>query len=170
MIISELINTFKQNAETRDDMRITLYGSSELNFVEFNITGDKDTYSACNIESQFLHTKVFNLFMPCFQQSNKIFDYFEPTRFSSRSFIVLNNNLKGFLRRLEKIDSPVRFTSLVEERPFGKLFTDELKNDGVNLENDWEEILSHLIAVNKGLIDIVCKCVNDSRELWVIGY
>ena len=43
-------------------MRLELYDSKELNFVELNITGGNDSYIRCDKESKYIDSIVFNLF------------------------------------------------------------------------------------------------------------
>ncbi len=57
-------------------MRIELYSSEYLNIVELNTTGDNDNYIKGDSESKYLESEVFNLFANCFENANKLYEFF----------------------------------------------------------------------------------------------
>lgn len=151
-------------------MNIELYDSDFLNFVELNFTGDNDEYRRCDPESRYLDTDVFNLFLECFENANKLFDYFSGTKYNSRKIIVLRNELSRNLEELEKISTVMDLTRMAESRFMGKDFLQELGNTNPAWQDNWKEYLNKLIAVNRELIAFTEKCADEERILWVVGY
>jgi hypothetical protein len=138
-------------------MNIELYNSDFLNFVELNFTGDNDEYRRCDPESKYLDTDVFNLFVECFENANKLFDYFLGTKYNSRKIIVLRNELFRNLEELEKINTLKDFVKMAEGRFMGKDFLQELDSMAPPWHDNWKEYLGKLIAVNRELIAFTVK-------------
>jgi hypothetical protein len=151
-------------------MNIELYDSEFLNFVELNFTGDNDEYRRCDPESRYLDTEVFNLFLQCFENANKLFDYFSGTKYNSRKIIVLRNELLRNLEDLDKITTLKDFTKMAESRFMGKDFLQELNHRDTDWKDNWNDPLEKLKAVNRDLITFTEKCADEERILWVIGY
>ncbi|MBN1416580.1 MAG: hypothetical protein JW973_15870 [Bacteroidales bacterium] len=151
-------------------MNIELYNSDFLNFVELNFTGDNNEYRRCDPESKYLDTCVFNLFLVCFENANKIFDYFSGTKYNSRKIIVLRNELFRNLESIEKINTLTEFTRMVENRFMGKDFLQEINEQQPSWRENWRDYLEKLVAVNRELIVFTEKCADEERILWVIGY
>jgi hypothetical protein len=151
-------------------MNIELYDSEFLNFVELNFTGDNDEYRRCDPESRYLDTEVFNLFLQCFENANKLFDYFSGTKYNSRKIIVLRNELLRNLEDLDKITTLKDFTKMAESRFMGKDFLQELNHQDTDWKDNWNDPLEKLKAVNRDLITFTEKCADEERILWVIGY
>ncbi|MBN2274753.1 MAG: hypothetical protein JXR41_05035 [Bacteroidales bacterium] len=151
-------------------MNIELYHSDFLNFVELNYTGDNDEYRRCDPESKYLDTVVFNLFLECFENANKVFDYFSGTKYNSRKIIVLRNELITNLEGLDKIGTLKEFERMVEDRFMGKDFLQELNDQKSGWRDNWKESLDKLKTVNRELITLTEKCADEERILWVIGY
>ena len=151
-------------------MNIELYNSDFLNFVELNYTGDNDEYRRCDPESKYIDTDVFNLFLECFENANKLFDYFLGTKYNSRKIIVLRNELFRNLEELEKISALQDFVKMAESRFMGKDFLQELDAMQPSWQNNWKGYLDKLITVNRELIAFTEKCADEERVLWVVGY
>jgi hypothetical protein len=151
-------------------MRIEIYGKGNLNFVEFNTTGDNEEYNPCDDESLYLDTEVFNLFTPCFEKSEKMFDYFGPTRYNSRNIIPLLNELKVLQTKLKEITSFDFFIDFIGSSFLGTNFIYEIEKLDKNWHLNWEQYCQKLIMISNQLISLVIKCIDQSRTLWVIGY
>jgi hypothetical protein len=151
-------------------MHIALYNADLLNFVEFNLTGDNDNYHRCDEESKYTDSPVFYLFQPCFEEANKMFDYFGGTKYNSRKIIVLLNELKANLKTFESFQSATEFTTLINSRFMGKEFIAGLEEEDSQWYTYWKEYNRKIIGVNKDLIELVEKCAFEERVLWVIGY
>jgi hypothetical protein len=151
-------------------MNIELYNSDFLNFVELNFTGDNDEYRRCDPDSKYLDTDVFNLFLECFENANKLFDYFSGTKYNSRKIIVLRNELFRNMEELEKISSLKAFTKMAESRFMGKDFLQALDRFYPSWPDRWKEYLDKLVSVNHELITFTEKCADEERVLWVVGY
>jgi hypothetical protein len=151
-------------------MNIELFDADSLNFVELNFTGDNDEYRRCDQESKYLDTDVFNLFLECFENANKLFDYFLGTKYNSRKIIVLRNELFRNLETMEKIKSVKDFTKMIESRFMGKDFLQELNRQHPDWQGSWKEYLEKVITVNRELIAFTEKCADEERVLWVVGY
>ncbi len=151
-------------------MHLELYNADLLNFVEFNITGDNDNYNRCDVESKYLDSPVFYLFQPCFEEANKMYDYFAGTKYNSRKIIVLLNELKNCLATIEALQTLNDFTSLVNSRFMGKEFLTGLEESDSQWTVYWKEYNRKIIGINKDLIELVEKCAFEEKVLWVIGY
>ena len=151
-------------------MHIELYSADLLNFVEFNLTGDNDNYHRCDEESKYLESSVFYLFQPCFEEANKMYDYFAGTKYNSRKIIVLRNELIANLQQFESLADSREFVNLISSRFMGRDFIAELEIEDSQWITYWKEYNRKIIGVNKDLIELVEKCALDERVLWVIGY
>ena len=151
-------------------MNIELYNSDFLNFVELNYTGDNNEYRRCDPESKYLDTDVFNIFLQCFENADKLFDYFSGTKYNSRKIIVLRNELLRNLEDMEKISTLKEFTKMTESRFMGKDFIQELNQYNPGWQDSWKDYLKKLATVNRELITFTEKCADEERVLWVIGY
>lgn len=151
-------------------MKLEIFNADELTFVELNITGDNNNYRRCDSESKYVDSNVFNLFTSCFENANKLYDYFGSTKYNSRKIIPLRNELLQDLQELENIKSRDEFQNWVSNKLFGAGFISELsKNDKDWLEN-WESVAAKLKQVIKDIIELTEKCADEERILWVIGY
>lgn len=151
-------------------MKIELFGADNLNFVELNITGDNINYRRCDSESKYLDSTVFNIFTSCFENANKLYDYFSPTKYNSRKIIPLRNELLNTLEVFNSVKSKDEFLKVISGRSFGREFMDELESKDEKWSDSWENYLKKLINVNKELIDFTERCADEERILWVVGY
>jgi hypothetical protein len=170
MCVSHIFSYFYQRIFTTDTMRLNFFSLNELNFVEFNITGDNDTYSPLQEESAYLGSEVFNLFLSCFENSNELYEYFEPTRFNSRKIVVLRNELISFLDKLNAIDGHETLETFIDSLFLGKEFFKKLEADSALWKDNWASYLEQLKDVNKKMIAIVERCIDEGRILWLVGY
>lgn len=151
-------------------MKLNLYESKELNFVELNHTGGNDTYIRCDRESKYIDSIVFNLFAPCFERANKLYEYYGPTKYNARKIIPLRNELIQHREKLESIKSIKAFNKHISSHFLGKEFLEALDSESPGWENDWENYLKKLIEINNDMIDLSEKCADEEKILWVVGY
>jgi hypothetical protein len=151
-------------------MRLEFFRIDKLNFVEFNITGDDLNCHRLNDESHYLGSEVFNLFVHCFEKSNDLYEYFEPSKFNSRKIVVLKNELIINLEKWDNIKSSEGFVNFVEAIFLGKAFLIELDKMDADWAGHWELYLSFLKEINREMMAIIDKCIDESNILWVIGY
>lgn len=151
-------------------MRLEMYGANNLNFVEFNISGDVATIQRCDKDSFFMDSELFSLFSECFENSNNLYDYFGPTKYNARNIVVLFNALKSHFERLEKIDSLDNFLDFTGSRFLGSGFVIELEKHDKNWRLNWEGYKMKLININQQLINLINRCIDEERILWLIGY
>ncbi len=151
-------------------MKIEIYDSQSLNFVELNITGDNDNYIRCDPESKYMDSIVFNIFVPCFENANKLFDFFGSTKYNSRKIIPLRNELIQNLETFKKAGTIEKFITIVSRKLLGKDFLEELAKEDKNWRDNWKGYLSKLIGINQTLIELTEKCAGEEKILWVIGY
>ena len=151
-------------------MRLGFFGIENLNFVEFNVTGDDLNCHRLNEESSYLSSEVFNLYAYCFEKSNELYEYFEPTKYNSRKIVVLRNELNDNLQLLSKIKSIETFEKFIDGIFLGKAFLTELEKTDPTWKEHWKTYLNQLTETNKEMIAIVDRCIDESRILWVIGY
>lgn len=151
-------------------MKFEIYDSQSFDFVELNTTGDNDNYIRCDPESKFMDGIIFDIFVPCFENANKLFDFFGSTKYNSRKIIPLRNELIKNLEAFRKVKSIEEFIDIVAPKLLGKDFLEELSKDDRNWRDNWRGYLNKLIEINKSLIELTEKCAGEERILWVIGY
>ena len=151
-------------------MKLEIYDAKELNFVELNYTGGNDTYIRCDKESAYIDSIVFNLFTPCFETANKLYEYYGPTKYNARKIIPLRNELIKHVEQLENLKSVDSFIKHISSHFLGKDFIEALNSDSPNWKNDWKTYLKKLISVNKEMIILTEKCADEEKILWVVGY
>jgi hypothetical protein len=151
-------------------MRFEIYGANNLNFVEFNTTGDNTSYVRCDEDSVYMDTDLFNLFSECFEKSNQVYDYFGPTKYNSRNIIVLLNSLKQYVEDISKIDTLESFIDFTGSRFLGSNFVIELEKIDKSWRLNWDLHKKKLSEINQHLIDLVNHCIEEEKILWLIGY
>ncbi|MFP4604402.1 MAG: hypothetical protein ACLFNJ_03380 [Bacteroidales bacterium] len=151
-------------------LRIELFNADYLNIVELNTTGDNENYVKGDSESQYMQSEVFNIFIKCFENSNSLYEFYGATKYNLRKIVPLRNELTQKLETLKRIKSLNDFKEHINNIFLGYEFIDKLKQTNANWENNWDNYLEKLKKVNKGLIKITEKCIDEQRILWVIGY
>ena len=151
-------------------MRIELFSSEYLNIVELNTTGDNENYIKGDCESKYLESEVFNLFAKCFENANKLYEFFGETKYNARKIVPLRNELINKLETLQNIESLEDFQNYLDQVFLGQEFIDELTVEDNKWKEKWKFYLDKLILVNKGIIEITDKCIEEQQVLWVIGY
>lgn len=151
-------------------MRLEIYGANNLNFVEFNITGDMEAFQRCYKDSYFMDTELFNLFSDCFERSNNLYDYFGPTRYNARNIVILLNELSAHLRKIDNIDSYENFIDFAGDKFLGSNFIVEIEKIDKNWRANWQLYKAKLKDINQQLIDVVNQCIENERVLWLVGY
>lgn len=151
-------------------MKLTIYDYKELNFVELNFTGGNDAYIRCDKESKYIDTTVFNIFSPCFEAANKLYDYYGPTKYNARKIIPLRNELINHLDSLKALQSEIDFSDHISLHFLGREFLEALEKDDVDWKQRWGEVRDNLMGINQGMIDLTEKCADEEKILWVVGY
>jgi hypothetical protein len=151
-------------------MKLAIYDYKELNFVELNYTGGNDTYIRCDKESKYIDTVIFNLFSPCFETANKLYEYYGPTKFNARKIIPLRNELINYLNDLQALKSSKDFIKYISQHFLGKDFLEALEKDDPSWEKNWSIYRDKLMEINKGMIQLTEKCADEEKILWVVGY
>jgi len=151
-------------------MRIELFDSEYLNIVELNTTGDDENYVKGSPESKFVESEVFNIFTDCFENANKLYEFFGATKYNSRKIVPLRNELEKKLEEFKSIDSIQAFHAHIEKIFLGGDFIEELSIEDPEWEVKWKFYLDKLIIVCEGLLELADKCIEEQRILWVIGY
>jgi hypothetical protein len=151
-------------------MKLNIYDSKELNFVELNYTGSNDTYIRCDRESKYLDSAVFGVFAPCFENANKLYEYFGPTKYNARKLIPLRNELISYCEQLEALKSLAELKELIGSYFTGKDFIEAINQQEPDWEKKWKEVLNKLIAINKEMIALCEKCADEEKIIWVAGY
>lgn len=151
-------------------MRLEIYDSDKLNFVELNTSGDNENYISLDESSRFIDSEVFNLFTHCFESSNKLYEYFGPTKYNSRKIVPLRNSLIENLESFSQIQSKLDFIEYIGNKFLGKEFILALEKVDRSWEDNWESYLIKLKELNKGLISVAEDCIENEKILWVVGY
>ena len=151
-------------------MRLELYDSKELNFVELNITGGNDSYIRCDKESKYIDSIVFNLFTPCFEQANKLYEYYGPTKYNSRKLIPLRNELLKFRDALASTQNSEELSELVGGHFLGQEFLEEIESKRPGWQDNHEYVRDKLVSIAVDIIKLTELCAFEEKILWVIGY
>lgn len=151
-------------------LRIELFDSDYLNIVELNTTGDDENYVKGDDESNYLQSEVFNIFISCFENSNRLYEFYGATKYDIRKIVPLKNELKLKQTQLEKINDPNAFHHHIKQIFLGSEFIDKLQQHDPNWRENWKKYRDKLLEVNKGLIAVTDTCLEEQRVLWVIGY
>jgi hypothetical protein len=152
-------------------MKLGLMTKDEcIDFVEFNITGDSENYNKCDPESLYLNCSVFNIYAGCFERSNQLFEFVGQTMYNSRKIIPLKNELNENLEKLKSIQNIDEFKKYVTGIFLGRdLLIDLTKVDPI-WEDCWKFYVRRLTVINRDLLSLIDKCIEEERTLWVIGY
>jgi hypothetical protein len=151
-------------------MKIELLKADCLNFVEMNISGNNFIFNKCDPESSYLETDVFNLFSPCFERSNDLYDYFTPTMYNIKRLIPLRNELEKQQALLKDISDHEAFRKFISGVFLGSNFLSEIEKENAEWVTEWQYFRDRLLEVNRDLIELADKCVDEERVLWVLGY
>jgi len=151
-------------------MRLNIYDSKELNFVELNYTGGNDTFIRCDKESKYLDSIVFNLFTPCFEAANKLYEYYGPTKYNARKIIPLRNELIQFLANLKSFKTAKDFRNLICSDFLGNEFLEALEMENPEWEGNWKDYHAKIIKINEEMIALTERCADEEKILWVVGY
>lgn len=151
-------------------MKLDIYDARELNFVELNYTGGNDTYIRCDRESKYIDSVVFNLFAPCYEAANKLYEYYGPTKYNARRIIPLRNELIQHREKLESIKNLDDFEDHINSHFLGKEFLDALDQNIQEWKKEWKTFLDKLIKINMEMIELCEKCADEEKILWVVGY
>jgi hypothetical protein len=151
-------------------MKLNLYDAKELNFVELNYTGGNDTYIRCDRESKYIDSVVFNLFAPCFERANKLYEYYGPTKYNARKIIPLRNELIQHRDKLVSIKTIGAFDEHISSHFLGKEFLEALDAETPDWKKEWKSYLEKLISINSDMIELSEKCADEEKILWVVGY
>lgn|SRR6056297_1370357 len=151
-------------------LRIELFDADYLNIVELNTTGDDENYVKGDDESQYMQSEVFNIFINCFENSNRLYEFYGATKYDIRKIVPLKNELSAKLERLRNIKDLNEFKAHIQQIFLGSEFLDKLNQHYADWEKEWTQYRDKLIEVNKGLIAITDQCLEEQRVLWVIGY
>jgi len=151
-------------------MRIELFSSEYLNIVELNTTGDNENYIKGDSESKYVESEVFNLFTSCFENANKLYEFFGATKYNTRNIVPLRNELASKLESFLEINSYNDFQKHLDQVFLGQEFIDELTREDKDWKTNWKKYVDQLIELNKGLIAIAERCIEEQKVLWVIGY
>jgi hypothetical protein len=152
-------------------MKLGMMSKNEcVDFIEFNITGDSDNYIKCHEDSLYLNSNVFNIFAGCFERSNYLFEFIGQTIYNARKIIPLRNALDENLEKLTLIENIDEFKKYVTSIFLGRDLLLDLALVDPLWEQCWKFYLRRLIIINRDLIKLIDKCIDEERILWVIGY
>jgi hypothetical protein len=151
-------------------MRTELFKLDLENLVEFSVSGADENYKICSSDSFFMEEQLFYLFQSCFEKSNKIFDYNEPTKYGPRNIIPLLNRLRDFQDKLASADSEDSYKDFILNRSMGGHYIKILDKENEDWLNAWKEHQEKLMQVCLGLITLAENCINEDKVLWVRGY
>jgi len=151
-------------------MRFELYGVNSLNFVEFNITGNPELFQQCDKGSFYMDSEIFSLFSECFERSNNLYDYFGPTKYNTRNIVILLNELRNMHSNIREIKSYNQFLDYASDKFMGSNFVLELEKIDKNWRLNWELYCTKLLEINQQMTNLINRCMDEEKTLWIIGY
>ncbi len=151
-------------------MKIKLYSSEDLNFVEFSSSSFEEGFMPFSENSRYLHSAVFCLFQYAFELSNPEFEYYRPTAFSDSSLATLRNHMVDQISKIEKISSAEELEAYALKQVAGIDFLNEIKSFYPKWRISWENIRDQVKQVVDELLEIVDFCIDEDRVFWVKGY
>ena len=151
-------------------MKLEIFDAKNLNFVELNYTGGNDTYIRCDRESKYLDSVVFNLFSPCFEAANKLYEYYGPTKYNARKIIPLRNELIKHSSALANLQSKEDFVKHISAHFLGRDFLEALETSDPEWGDKWNSYRDTLITINNQITELTEKCADEEKILWVVGY
>jgi len=151
-------------------MRVELFKLDLHNLVEFCISASDENYKICSSESFFMEEQVFYLFQSCFEESSKLFDYYEPTRFGLRNIVPLQNQLKNLRNELESVNSRDSLKQFITDRSMGVQFLELMEKEDPEWIRQWDKHHTNLLEICQKLISLTEQCFNEDKVLWVKGY
>jgi hypothetical protein len=90
--------------------------------------------------------------------------------YNTRKIIPLKNALDKNLERLSIIENIEEFKRYVSGIFLGRDLLVDLAQADPLWEQCWKFYLRRLTIINRDLIKLVDRCVEEERVLWVIGY
>ncbi len=151
-------------------MKIKLYTSEDLNFVEFSFSRDHQKFGPLGKNSRYLHAAVFCLFQNAFELSHFDYDYYQPTAYNDSSLIKLRNNLVEHVSIIRQIESPEELETYALKQVAGIDFLNEIKTFIPKWRIGWENIRDQVKEVVDELIELVDYCIDEDKTFWVKGY
>ncbi|HYW96662.1 MAG TPA: hypothetical protein VE870_13795 [Bacteroidales bacterium] len=151
-------------------MKIKLYSSEDLNFVEFSFSSDHDGFDALGKRSRYVHSAVFSLFQDAFEHTDPDFEYYKTSSFSGQDSIKLRNHLVDQLTRIRRIESPEGLEAYALKQVAGIDFLNEIKSSNPNWRISWENLRDQIKHVVDELIEFVDFCIDEEHIFWVKGY
>jgi hypothetical protein len=132
-------------------------------------------------KSVFLYYIVFNsIFWECFQNiKNEAIDPADENHYRKKENLLRFKNLlegkRTILIGIKTIEEFIEKTTNTFFKPLGSeintnIFINELNyQEGESWKEKWQLILSKLIEVNKGLIEIIDEAIKKEKVLWIDG-
>jgi hypothetical protein len=151
-------------------MKIKLYNSDEMNFVEFSFSSGHQGFEPTTSRSKYVHSAVFCLFQYAFELSKPDFRYYRATAYGSPDIVKLRNHLVDQLSRIMRIVSAEALETYVLKQVEGIDFLNELKTENPNWRISWENIRDQLKQVLDELLEMVDFCIDEDKIFWVKGY
>lgn len=138
-------------------------------YVQFDISGDENHYNFWHSDSLYLYEPIFGVFVDCFEKSVERLNYYGPTVFRASELLRLEQALESSQRDFEQITSSDDLISKLSKLILGKNFLRELEKENYDLKTEWGTVVSSLKLINDALVELVQKCIQEKRVLWVLG-
>ena len=151
-------------------MKIKLYTSEDLNFVEFSFSQDQGDFVALGKNSRYLHSAVFSLIQSAFEMSHPDYAYYQAISYENSSVIKLRNNLAEQIAMIGQIGSPEELEAFALKQVAGIDFLNEIKTFIPKWRISWENIRDQLKEVVVELLDLVDDCIDEDKTFWIKGY
>lgn len=149
-----------------------LKAGSELEnkaYIELNINGNEETFNERDEGSWYLEEFIFGVFAHCFEKSHPKFNYYGANMYTPGMLTHTKGELEARLSELNKISSFLEFNGQLEKTSFGVSYIIDLFDREPDLQSNWTKYLDGLKEVNRELIDLIDRCENEGRCVWVVN-
>jgi len=138
-------------------------------YVEFNISGDEAHYNFWHSDSLYLYEPIYGVFVESFKKSVEKFNYYGPTLVTAPELSQLQQELENNKKEFESITSSDDLVYKIAQSKLGKNFLIELEGQSCDLQTQWKSVVSSLKEINETLVELIRKCIQEKRVLWVLG-
>ena len=151
-------------------MKIKLFTSEDLNFVEFSLSSGRRQFKPHTDRSRYLNSAVFSLFQHAFELGRPDFHYYQPTPYRGPEIVRLRNHLVDQISMIGRVLSAEDLEAFALKQLEGIDFLNEMKTDYPNWKIGWENARDQLRGVLDELLEMVDYCIDEDKIFWVKGY
>ena len=139
--------------------------------VELRISNSETSYHKHVLDSSFIDERIYEIFVSCFANSvshDNQFNGYGPTKYRHDELLNLRSCLSDMGSQLNSVTSFELLKMLFNEEERRNHILVYLDED-YDMSQQWHNVLNQIIETNRGLIQIVSRCIREKKILWVLG-